>query len=74
MLTFAAEFETNLRSERQLEGIAKAKAEGVYMGRKSSIDVVKVKALRESVWAQLRSRNSSKLRAGEKRFGLMVPR
>lgn len=42
-----AEFETNLRRERQLEGIAKAKVEGVYKGRKSSIDVVKVKALRE---------------------------
>ena len=56
-----AEFETNLRRERQLEGIAKAKAEGVFKGRKPSIDVAKVKALRESpVWAQLRSRNSSK--------------
>jgi DNA invertase Pin-like site-specific DNA recombinase len=29
-----AEFETNLRRERQLEGIAKAKAAGVYKGRK----------------------------------------
>jgi len=27
-----AEFETNLRRERQLEGIAKAKAAGVYKG------------------------------------------
>jgi DNA invertase Pin-like site-specific DNA recombinase len=43
-----AEFETNLRRERQLEGIAKAKAEGVFKGRKPSIDVAKVKALRES--------------------------
>src|SRR5271169_7122934 len=32
-----AEFETNLRRERQLEGIAKAKAEGVYKGRPASI-------------------------------------
>jgi DNA invertase Pin-like site-specific DNA recombinase len=31
-------FETNLRRERQLEGIAKAKTEGVYKGRKPSID------------------------------------
>lgn len=31
-----AEFETNLRRERQLEGIAKAKTEGVYNGRKPS--------------------------------------
>ena len=29
-----AEFETNLRKERQMEGIAKAKEQGVYKGRK----------------------------------------
>ena len=34
MLGVFAEFETNLRKERQLEGIAKAKAKGVYKGRK----------------------------------------
>ena len=44
MLGVFAEFETNLRSERQLEGIAKAKARGVYKGRKASIDPAKVKA------------------------------
>jgi DNA invertase Pin-like site-specific DNA recombinase len=33
-----AEFELDIRRERQLEGIAKAKAEGVYKGRKPSID------------------------------------
>src|SRR6201988_2444005 len=38
MLGVFAEFETNLRKERQLEGIAKAKAAGVYKGRKPSID------------------------------------
>lgn len=32
MLGVFAEFETNLRKERQLEGIAKAKAAGVYKG------------------------------------------
>jgi DNA invertase Pin-like site-specific DNA recombinase len=37
-LSVFAEFETNLRRERQLEGIAKAKAAGVYKGRKRSID------------------------------------
>jgi DNA invertase Pin-like site-specific DNA recombinase len=37
-----AEFETNLRRERQLEGIAKAKAAGVYKGRPASIDAAKV--------------------------------
>lgn len=34
MLGVFAEFETNLRKERQLEGIAKAKKEGKYKGRK----------------------------------------
>lgn len=34
MLAIFAEFETNIRKERQSEGIAKAKAEGVYTGRK----------------------------------------
>jgi len=38
MLGVFAEFETNLRRERQLEGIAAAKARGVYKGRKPSID------------------------------------
>jgi DNA invertase Pin-like site-specific DNA recombinase len=47
MLGVFAEFETNLRRERQMEGIAKAKAEGVYKGRKPSIDAAKVKVLRE---------------------------
>jgi len=47
MLGVFAEFETNLRRERQLEGIAKAKAEGVYKGRKPSIDVQQVKSMAE---------------------------
>jgi DNA invertase Pin-like site-specific DNA recombinase len=38
MLGVFAEFETNLRRERQLEGITKAKAAGVYKGRPASID------------------------------------
>jgi DNA invertase Pin-like site-specific DNA recombinase len=38
MLGVFAEFETNLRRERQLEGIAKAKAEGAYRGGKARID------------------------------------
>ncbi|MBJ7542246.1 recombinase family protein [Rhodomicrobium udaipurense] len=45
MLGVFAEFETNLRRERQLEGIAKAKAAGVYTGRKPSLDVERIKAL-----------------------------
>jgi DNA invertase Pin-like site-specific DNA recombinase len=46
MLGVFAEFETNLRRERQLEGIADAKARGVYRGRKASIDAAQVKELR----------------------------
>ena len=46
MLGVFAEFETNLRRERQLEGIAKAKAEGVYKGRPPSIDPAKVRELK----------------------------
>lgn len=45
MLGVFAEFETNLRRERQLEGIAQAKVRGVYKGRKPSVDVAKVREL-----------------------------
>jgi DNA invertase Pin-like site-specific DNA recombinase len=45
MLGVFAEFETNIRKERQLEGIAKAKAEGVYKGRKPSIDRAELRRL-----------------------------
>ncbi|WP_282061671.1 recombinase family protein [Roseobacter litoralis] len=47
MLGVFAEFETNLRRERQMEGIVKAKAAGVYRGRKPSIDVGEVKRMRD---------------------------
>ena len=47
MLGVFAEFETNLRRERQMEGIAKAKAKGVYKGRKPSVDPAEVRALRD---------------------------
>ena len=46
MLGVFAEFETNLRKERQAEGIAKAKAAGVYKGRPPSIDASKVRDLK----------------------------
>lgn len=39
MLGAIAEFETDLRRERQLEGIEKAKADGRYTGRPVTIDV-----------------------------------
>ena len=42
-----AEFETNLRRERQMEGIAAAKVRGVYTGRKAKIDPAAVRALHD---------------------------
>ena len=47
MLGVFAELETNLRKERQLEGIAKAKEKGVYKGGKSKIDVERIKTLKK---------------------------
>lgn len=47
MLAAVAEFETDLRRERQMEGIEKAKAAGVYKGRPRSInpeDIMVLKA------------------------------
>ena len=46
MLGVFAEFETNLRRERQLEGIAKAKAAGVYKGRPATIKAAQVRELK----------------------------
>ena len=59
MLGVFAEFETNLRKERQMEGIAKAKAAGVYKGRPASIDTAQVATSRLKAWAHLRSLASS---------------
>ncbi len=42
MLGVFAEFETNLRRERQAEGIKAAKGKGVYRGRKPKIDMVAI--------------------------------
>src|SRR5689334_9691699 len=46
MLGVFAEFETNLRRERQLEGITRAKKEGKYKGRPVSIDPAEVLKLK----------------------------
>lgn len=45
MLGVFAEFETNLRRERQADGIAQAKAAGVYKGKRKSIDRGEVRRL-----------------------------
>jgi DNA invertase Pin-like site-specific DNA recombinase len=41
-----AEFELDIRKERQMEGIAKAKDMGKYKGRPASVDAAKVKAMK----------------------------
>jgi DNA invertase Pin-like site-specific DNA recombinase len=46
MLGVFAEFETNLRRERQMEGIAAVKARGVYKGRPASIEAKEVAKLK----------------------------
>jgi DNA invertase Pin-like site-specific DNA recombinase len=45
MLGVFAKFETNLRREHQLEGIAAAKDRGVYKGGKPRIDAAEVRRL-----------------------------
>jgi len=47
MLGVFAEFETNLRRERQLEGVKAAKDRGVYKGRKPTIDAAELRRLRD---------------------------
>lgn len=46
MLGVFAEFETNLRRERQQEGITAAKARGVYKGRQPKLDIPEIRRLR----------------------------
>ena len=58
MLGVFAEFETNLRRERQLEGVARAKANGVYKGRPATIDAAAIAKLKASMASALpRSRS-----------------
>ncbi|WP_040464236.1 recombinase family protein [Erythrobacter sp. NAP1] len=42
ILGAVAAFEADIRKERQMEGIAKAKAAGVYKGRKKTIDTKEI--------------------------------
>ncbi|VWX52968.1 Integrase-like protein y4lS [Novosphingobium sp. 9U] len=48
ILGAVAEFENDIRRERQKDGIEKAKAQGVYKGRPATIDAAKVQALKAS--------------------------
>jgi DNA invertase Pin-like site-specific DNA recombinase len=47
MLASIAEFETEIRKERQMEGIAKAKEKGIRFGRKSKLQENEIKQLRQ---------------------------
>jgi DNA invertase Pin-like site-specific DNA recombinase len=71
MLGVFAEFENNLRRERQAEGIAKAKAQGKYKGRPKTVPVEKIREMHAEGWAayeiakQLKIHRSSVYRALE---------
>ena len=47
VLGAVAQFENDIRRERQMEGVARAKAEGKYRGRPATIDPTRVKELHE---------------------------
>ena len=46
ILGAVAEFETDIRKERQREGVERAKAAGIYKGRKPNVNVEQVRSLR----------------------------
>jgi len=48
IVSAVAAFESDLRRERQMEGVEKAKAAGKYKGRPASIDPTKVRELHAS--------------------------
>lgn len=48
VLASIAEFESDIRRERQREGIERAKEDGVYKGRQRSIDSDAVRSLKDS--------------------------
>jgi len=47
VLSSIAEFETELRKERQIEGIAKAKTNGVKFGRRAVLNNLQIVEMRE---------------------------
>ncbi len=46
MLASIAEFETEIRKERQMEGIAKAKEKGIQFGRRAKLDDRQIREMR----------------------------
>jgi DNA invertase Pin-like site-specific DNA recombinase len=74
MLGVFAEFETNLRKERQLEGIAKAKANGIYKSRRVSIDAVRVREMKAQGLGPPHSyRQGARHWQGERLSGAVTP-
>jgi DNA invertase Pin-like site-specific DNA recombinase len=75
MLGVFAEFENNLRKERQQEGIARAKAQGKYKGRPKTVPTDKIRQLYSQGYGaidiarQLRIHRSSVYRALEETNG-----
>lgn len=47
VLASIAEFETDIRKERQREGIEAAKLKGVYKGRKPTVNAAEVRSMRD---------------------------
>lgn len=63
MLAVFAQFETDIRKERQMEGIAKAKAQGVKFGRKPKVipaDVIEAYREHKTIGATAKAIGSTK--------------
>jgi DNA invertase Pin-like site-specific DNA recombinase len=70
MLGVFAEFGTDLRRERQLEGIAKAKAAGIYKGHPASIEAARVRGMKAQGRGRRCHRQGAHHRAGERLSGV----
>jgi DNA invertase Pin-like site-specific DNA recombinase len=68
MLGVSKEFETNLRRERQMEGIARAKANGAYAGkgRPASIEAARVREMKAQGLGRYSNRQGARHRPGER--------
>ncbi|MFX9843547.1 recombinase family protein [Acinetobacter baumannii] len=64
MLAAFAEFERSIIRERQKEGIAKAKAKGLYKGRKRKVNYSDIKKVMQE--------NGSTFRSVAKQFGVGI--
>ena len=79
VLASIAEFETDIRKERQREGIERAKIAGVYKGRKPTVDAAAVHRMRDQgigaseIAKQLGIGRASVYRAFNVRLGRSTP-